>query len=129
MATPEQATPAAVERRETPRIALARLAAMAAQTHVDITGADAARAHSTYAGSEQLCGVTVLPDGTADSEPRYAVALYLTAAPTDLPALATEIATGVREAAAADGLDGAISAIHITFTDLTLPEPKRTAHA
>ncbi|MBJ7471378.1 MAG: hypothetical protein JHD16_08740 [Solirubrobacteraceae bacterium] len=129
MATQQQATPAADERRETPRIQLARLAASAALEHADVTGADPARTHATHAGSERLPGVTVMPEGGEAGAPRYAVALYLVAGLTDLPVLAAQVESQVRRAADAEGLGGAISAIHITFTDLTLPELKRTAHA
>jgi hypothetical protein len=120
MATSPQSTPAAeLQRRESPRITLARAAAGAALSHPAVTRLDsgASGLHATVAGTERLGGVTSVADGDG-----YAVALFLVVMPIDLHALAQEVEGAVREAATAHGLDTKLTAVHITFTDLTLPD-------
>lgn len=120
MARPVHSTPAAAdERRETPRIQLARLASQAAIAEPSVASLDGGLAtRTTFAGTERLPGVVVV----ADDEGRHAVALFLKAAPTDLHALAERITGAVRGAAASAGLGAALGGVHVTFTDLTLPD-------
>lgn len=119
MATPSPSTPAAQPRRETPRLQLARLAGAAALAEPGITGLDAGPSgrRGTFSGTERLPGVEVVADG-----PAYAVALFLTAEPTALDPLAARVTAAVRSAAASVGLGDALGAVHVTFTDLTLPD-------
>lgn len=119
MATPPESAPVAAERRESPRVALARVAVTAALTQPAITGVDGGNAatHTTFAGTERLEGVTVMP-----RDERYDVALYLTAEPTDLRALGGEVQRAVRSAAAVAQLEARLGEVHVTFTDLTFPD-------
>lgn len=96
---------------------LARVASEAALGQPGVTGLDGGLAarHTTFSGTQRLPGVTVFADGD-----RLDVALYVTAEPTDLRALAARIHRAVERGADAARLP--LGEVHVTVTDLTLPD-------
>ena len=120
MAQTPHTPPAAAARRESPRVRLARLATAAARSHAEVTGLDARAQYATSGPSGVLPGVVAAADD--DGSGRIAIALYLTAAPTDLHALSSAVQATVRSSADAAGLAGELASVHVTFTDLTLSE-------
>lgn len=122
MATPSLTPPAAPARRESARIQLARLASDAALTEAGVTGPGGSALQATFSGTERIPGVTVVADGSV-----HAVALFLTAEPTDLHALSDRVIDAARRSAARAGLGDALGSVHVTFTDLTLPSESSAA--
>lgn len=109
------ASPAAPRRRETPRVALARVAASAASTVDGVAALDCGptRRQVTATPDGSIEGVVVMP-----SDARHDVELYVRAAPIDLHDLGQRISSAVRAAAAAAGRADELGAVHVTVTDI-----------
>lgn len=114
---PARDAPPVAERRETPRIRLARVVVEAASACPGVAGLDRGPRdrYCTHAGQERLPGVLVIADGAPGT---YGVTVHVRAELTDLHALADDLRDAVRDAADRAGLTDHLGEVRVAITDI-----------